>query len=58
MSAETGSPAQQEPCPGCQELRLAEALANDRHDYSEATDCRVLLRRHRDAADCTEQRSA
>ncbi|MGW2083878.1 hypothetical protein [Streptomyces sp. NPDC001880] len=45
-------------CPGCQELRLAEALANDQHDYSGATDCRVLLRRHRGTADCTERGSA
>ncbi|MEL5956768.1 hypothetical protein AADR41_18680 [Streptomyces sp. CLV115] len=58
MSAKTGSPAGQKPCPGCQELRLAEALANDQRDYSRATDCRVLLRRHRDTADCAEQRSA
>lgn len=54
MSAKTGPPAGQEPCPGCQRLRLAEALANDRHDYSRATDCRVLLRRHRSTAECTE----
>lgn len=54
MSAKTGPPAGQEPCPGCQRIRLAEALANDRHDYSRATDCRVLLRRHRSTAECTE----
>ncbi|MFB8032256.1 hypothetical protein ACFC5Z_04740 [Streptomyces sp. NPDC056004] len=45
-------------CPECQKLRLAEALAGDQYDYSGATDCRVLLRRHRDTADCTEQGSA
>ncbi|MFC9752417.1 hypothetical protein [Streptomyces sp. NPDC056921] len=45
-------------CPECQKLRLAEALANDQHDYSGATDCRVLLRRHHDTADCTERGSA
>lgn len=45
-------------CPECQKLRLAEALANDQYDHSRATDCRVLLRRHRDTADCTERGSA
>lgn len=45
-------------CPECQKLRLAEALANDQYDFSGATDCRVLLRRHRDAANCTERGSA
>ncbi|MFE6490137.1 hypothetical protein [Streptomyces sp. NPDC057748] len=45
-------------CPECQKLRLAEALANGQHDYSKAADCRVLLRRHRDTADCSERGSA
>ncbi|WP_406014220.1 hypothetical protein OG520_21260 [Streptomyces sp. NBC_00984] len=45
-------------CPECQKLRLAEALANDQYDYSGATDCRVLLQRHRGTADCTERGSA
>ncbi|MFF9507037.1 hypothetical protein ACF1BU_15630 [Streptomyces sp. NPDC014724] len=55
MSAETGSPTGQEPCRRCQKLRLAEALANDQHDYSKATDCRVLLRRHRNTTACSER---
>ncbi|MFH8513819.1 hypothetical protein ACH4CE_01445 [Streptomyces gelaticus] len=58
MSAETGSPTGQEPCRGCQQLRLAEALANDQHDHSTATDCRVLLRRHQNTAACSERGSA
>lgn len=45
-------------CPECQELRLAEALANDQNDYSRATDCRVLLRRHRSTEKCTERGAA
>ncbi|GGV80987.1 hypothetical protein GCM10015535_20050 [Streptomyces gelaticus] len=55
MSAETLPPTGQEPCRGCQQLRLAEALANDQRDYSRATDCRVLLRRHRNTAECSER---
>ncbi|WP_405751152.1 hypothetical protein OHA19_21135 [Streptomyces sp. NBC_00012] len=58
MSAKTGSPAGQEPCPGCQKLRLAEALATDQRDYSKATDCRVLLRRHRSTVACSKRGSA
>ncbi|MEV7104944.1 hypothetical protein [Streptomyces atroolivaceus] len=42
-------------CRECGRLRLAEAEAAARHDYSEATDCRVLLRRHRLTADCPER---
>lgn len=45
-------------CRTCQELRLAEAVANAQRDYSGATDCRVLLRRHRQADDCPERESA
>ncbi|MEU9203018.1 hypothetical protein [Streptomyces sp. NPDC048332] len=37
-------------CPDCQELDLAEAVANRERDASRATDCRVLRRRHQAAA--------
>ncbi|MFB6816738.1 hypothetical protein ACFCV8_19565 [Streptomyces sp. NPDC056347] len=54
------SPEKPDPgdCHGCQELRRAEAAAHERRDYSGATDCRVLLRRHRGGADCSERRGA
>lgn len=39
-------------CLACEEFRLAEAAANGLRDYSAATDCRVLLARHRESADC------
>jgi hypothetical protein len=55
VSAKPGPRGASNRCHTCQEFRLAEALANDRHDYSAATDCRVLLRRHRGTADCTER---
>ncbi|MFF2012700.1 hypothetical protein ACFVWY_27000 [Streptomyces sp. NPDC058195] len=45
-------------CHGCLELRRAEALASERRDYSAATDCRVLLRRHQDTAGCSRRRGA
>ncbi|MDH6188921.1 hypothetical protein M2168_001953 [Streptomyces sp. CZ24] len=40
-------------CRTCQEFTLAEAVANGERDYSKATDCRVLLKRHRQSAECT-----
>ncbi|MEW2708043.1 hypothetical protein AB0948_23970 [Streptomyces koyangensis] len=40
-------------CPTCQEFALAEAVANGERDYSRATDCRVLLKRHRQGGECT-----
>jgi hypothetical protein len=52
QGAATGLPRR---CQACGQLRLAEAEAAVRHDYSKATDCRVLLRRHRLAADCPER---
>lgn len=36
-------------CPDCQELDLAEAVANSEGDASRATDCRVLRKRHQAA---------
>ncbi|MEU6438170.1 hypothetical protein ABZ874_28090 [Streptomyces albidoflavus] len=41
------------PCHTCQEFTLAEAVANGERDYSRATDCRVLLKRHRQSGTCT-----
>ncbi|GAA3751630.1 hypothetical protein GCM10023082_54360 [Streptomyces tremellae] len=41
-------------CRTCGELRLAEAVANAQRDHSRATDCRVLLRRHRAATGCAD----
>ncbi len=58
MYAESGLPDEQGPdgdcreCRTCGELQLAEAVANAQRDHSRATDCRVLLRRHREAAGC------
>ncbi|MFJ6016331.1 hypothetical protein [Streptomyces sp. NPDC092952] len=45
-------------CPGCRELSRADAFADERRDYSTATDCRLLLRRHRGTAECAERRGA
>ncbi|MCF3960633.1 hypothetical protein L1885_02890 [Streptomyces fuscigenes] len=39
-------------CRTCEEFRRAEAVARARGDHSKATDCRVLLRRHRGSGDC------
>ncbi|MEW1668506.1 hypothetical protein [Streptomyces albidoflavus] len=41
-----------QPCTTCQSWKLAEAVANGEQDYSRATDCRVLLKRHRESAEC------
>ncbi|MFI8909675.1 hypothetical protein ACWEJQ_28690 [Streptomyces albidoflavus] len=41
-----------QPCSTCESWRLAEAVANGQQDYSKATDCRVLLKRHREGAEC------
>ncbi|MGW1461602.1 MULTISPECIES: hypothetical protein [unclassified Streptomyces] len=46
-------PERPSPCRTCQEFTLAEAVANGERDYSKATDCRVLLKRHRQSAECT-----
>ncbi|MEV0849413.1 hypothetical protein AB0J21_26655 [Streptomyces sp. NPDC049954] len=51
------APDKSSECRTCQELHLAEAVANARRDYSRATDCRVLLRRHQAADDCSERGS-
>ncbi|ESQ00039.1 MULTISPECIES: hypothetical protein [Streptomyces] len=53
MPAEPERPA---PCRTCQEFALAEAVADGERDYSRATDCRVLLKRHRETAECTAAR--
>lgn len=39
-------------CRTCQEFELAQAEADAERDYSRATDCRVLLRRHQRTPDC------
>lgn len=39
-------------CSGCEEWKLAEAVAKAERDLSRATDCRVLLKRHRESAEC------
>ncbi|MFE7132707.1 hypothetical protein ACFVIM_17800 [Streptomyces sp. NPDC057638] len=36
-------------CQTCDDLTAAERTARVGYDHSRATDCRVLLRRHRDA---------
>ncbi|MEW1667202.1 hypothetical protein [Streptomyces albidoflavus] len=41
------------PCDPCHHLTLAEAEANAAYDWSKATDCRVLLKRHRAAGECS-----
>ncbi|NEC16607.1 hypothetical protein G3I34_30925 [Streptomyces sp. SID8014] len=41
-----------QPCSACESWRLAEAVANGQQDYSTAADCRVLLKRHRESAEC------
>ncbi|MBF4135631.1 hypothetical protein [Streptomyces albidoflavus] len=46
------------PCRPCQELALAEAVANAEYDWSRATDCRVLLKRHRESGECVAGQSA
>ncbi|MFC9301203.1 hypothetical protein ACFTWG_15435 [Streptomyces albidoflavus] len=40
-------------CLPCHHLTLAEAEANAEFDWSKATDCRVLLKRHRAAGECS-----
>ncbi|WJK69597.1 hypothetical protein QIA47_25235 [Streptomyces albidoflavus] len=41
-----------DPCLPCQELALAGAVANAEYDWSRATDCRVLMKRHRESGEC------
>lgn len=48
----TDSARQEAQCWGCEELKLAEAVAKGEQDYSRATDCRVLLKRHRRSSEC------
>ncbi|MFE9252182.1 hypothetical protein [Streptomyces sp. NPDC007088] len=48
-------PSTPAPCRTCEEWRLAEAVADAERDFSRATDCRVLLRRHQETADCSGQ---
>ncbi|AGI89998.1 Hypothetical protein XNRR2_3659 [Streptomyces albidoflavus] len=43
-------------CRTCAEWKRAEAVANAEHDWSRATDCRVLLRRHQFGAECPGRR--
>ncbi|MDI3346333.1 hypothetical protein QKW45_21635 [Streptomyces sp. AJ-1] len=46
------------PCRPCQELALAEAVAKAEYDWSRATDCRVLMKRHRESGECVAGQSA
>ncbi|WP_436738053.1 hypothetical protein [Streptomyces sp. BBFR102] len=46
------------PCRPCQELALAEAVATAEYDWSRATDCRVLRKRHRESGECGAGESA
>ncbi|MFE6720032.1 hypothetical protein ACFVDU_20935 [Streptomyces albidoflavus] len=39
-------------CDPCHHLTLAEAEANAAYDWSKATDCRVLLKRHQATGEC------
>ncbi|WP_436738172.1 hypothetical protein [Streptomyces sp. BBFR102] len=48
--------AQFAPCAPCRHLALAEAEANAEYDWSKATDCRVLLRRHQASAECSARK--
>ncbi|MEU7376199.1 hypothetical protein [Streptomyces albidoflavus] len=41
------------PCDPCHHLTLAEAEANAEYDWSKATDCRVLLKRHQASGECS-----
>ncbi|MFB8414598.1 hypothetical protein ACFC63_03645 [Streptomyces albidoflavus] len=41
----------------CQELALAEAVAKAEYDWSRATDCRVLMKRHRESGECVAGQS-
>ncbi|MFB8413947.1 hypothetical protein ACFC63_00330 [Streptomyces albidoflavus] len=51
--APEGNPVSAHPvCDSCEEFRLGETEANAERDWSRATDCRVLLKRHQDSADC------
>ncbi|MEU6359151.1 hypothetical protein [Streptomyces albidoflavus] len=45
------------PCLPCQKLALAEAVANAEYDWSKATDCRVLMKRHRESGECVAGQS-
>ncbi|MFF8566351.1 hypothetical protein ACF06N_15470 [Streptomyces albidoflavus] len=44
-------------CLPCQQLALAEAVANAEYDWSRATDCRVLMKRHRESGECVAGQS-
>ncbi|MFD6040141.1 hypothetical protein ACFWG7_02085 [Streptomyces koyangensis] len=44
------------PCDPCHHLTLAEAEANAEFDWSKATDCRVLLKRHQATAECSARK--
>ncbi|MGA5578436.1 hypothetical protein ACPCK9_26880 [Streptomyces koyangensis] len=52
MSVTESAPHQEATCRGCDELLLAEAVAKGERDYSRATDCRVLLKRHQKSDEC------
>ncbi|MFD4169409.1 hypothetical protein ACFWQ1_25790 [Streptomyces albidoflavus] len=46
MSKRSDPEAGTVPCPTCRALARGEAAARAEYDWSRATDCRVLLRRH------------
>ncbi|MFE3047424.1 hypothetical protein ACFXIY_10260 [Streptomyces albidoflavus] len=49
----TATETQLNPCDPCHHLTLAEAEANAEYDWSKATDCRVLLKRHQASGECS-----
>lgn len=51
------APEEAIPCLPCQELALAEAVAKAEYDWSKATDCRVLMKRHRESGECVAGQS-
>ncbi|MFD6042647.1 MULTISPECIES: hypothetical protein [Streptomyces] len=53
----SAAPEEAAPCRPCQELALAEAVANAECDWSRATDCRVLMKRHRESGECVAGQS-
>ncbi|MGX1839300.1 hypothetical protein [Streptomyces diastaticus] len=57
-SAAQNSQPDEAPCRPCQELALAEAVAKAEYDWSRATDCRLLMKRHRESGECVAGQSA
>ncbi|WP_436740493.1 hypothetical protein [Streptomyces sp. BBFR102] len=45
-------------CSDCAAYQRAEKAASAEYDYSKATDCRVLLARHRKSSECSARGSS